>query len=50
MSGKQFGRMIRAADDGESDGVMTFIASTPGTKRDGLKIDQSKWDTRAFRV
>lgn len=52
MSNKRFMRMTRAEDgDGAgSGGVMTFVASTAGEKRDGLVIDQSKWDVRAFEA
>ena len=42
-------RMIRA--EGETpDGVMTFVASTSGEKRDGLDIDQSKWMLDNYRA
>lgn len=36
-----------STDDG---GVMSFVASTAGVKRDGLEIDQSRWDLGHYRA
>lgn len=37
--------------DSEPDAeTMTFVASTPGVKRDGLEIDQSKWNLAPYET
>jgi hypothetical protein len=45
---------LRAYRDKDADtggaGVMSFVASTGGIKRDGLEIDQSRWDLGNYRA
>ncbi len=41
---------IRALQESVRDGVFTFVASTPGVKRDGLDLDQGRWDLGNYRA
>ncbi len=44
-------RMARLVDQGEGDlPTMTFLASTPGVKRDGATINQGKWNLDNYRA
>lgn len=36
-------------DSGSTDDVMTFVASTPGVKSDGLEINQDRWELSRYR-
>jgi hypothetical protein len=46
----EFMRLYRAEPDtGEPGGAMTFIASTPGPKRDGMDLDQQMWYLDNYR-
>ena len=43
------GPVTDGGGSGGDDAPMTFVASTAGVKRDGLEIDQSRWDLGPFR-
>lgn len=44
-----FLRLARATEDEQPDGPMVFVASTPGTKRDGLDLTGLPWSVDNYR-
>lgn len=45
-----FLRLSRATEDEQPDGPMVFVASTPGTKRDGLDLTGLPWSVENYRA